>query len=452
MVFAALGTRAQNTFEHDYTRPLGEVLDEISARFDIRLKYNADTVGLRLTHADSRLRHYSVDESLANVLAPFDMKAVKQSDSLYKIKHYEAYVRTPEEGAKLLAWLGAKYDDRASFERRRDELRRDVRRALGLDAVMAQRVCDGAGGRPMLSKIRKHDGYATRNFAIETLPGLYVCGTLYLPASKGLHPVILCPNGHFDGGRYCDEQQLRLATLARMGAICASYDLFGYGESELQVGSAAHHLAMAHVVQAMNGLTVLDMLLALPDADTTRVGVNGGSGGGTQSILLGVLDERFTTSCPVISMSSYFDGGCPCESGMPVVRAAGGTCNAELAALMAPKPLHVVSDGQDWTASTPWLEYPYLQRIYNFYELPENVTNDHFTGEGHDFGENKRASVYRFFGRTFGLDAKAVDESRVTIEPVGAMCSFGADGERMPAGAVRSADELVPYFGSELMR
>ena len=62
IVFAALGVRAQNTFENDYSRPLGEVLDEISARYRIKLKYNVDTTGLRVKHADSRLRPYSADE------------------------------------------------------------------------------------------------------------------------------------------------------------------------------------------------------------------------------------------------------------------------------------------------------------------------------------------------------------------------------------------------------
>ena len=451
-VLAALGVRAQNDFVNDYSRPLGEVLDEISQRYRIKLKYNVDTTGLVLKHADSRLRPYSADESLANVLAPFDMKAVKQHDSLYKIKYYEPHVRMPEDGAKMLGWLSAKYDDRASFEARRVEVRRDVRRLLDLDRVLALRVDGGRGGAPILSKVRKYDGYAVQNFAIETLEGLYVCGSIYMPLTKGQHPVILCPNGHFEGGRYCTEQQLRLAAMARMGAICASYDLFGYGESELQTGPSGHHTAVAHVVQAMNGLTVLDMLLAREDADASRVGVNGGSGGGTQTILLGVLDDRFTAACPVISMSSYFDGGCPCESGLPVVRAAGGTCNAELAAMMAPKPLHIISDGEDWTASTPWLEYPYLKRIYNFYEQPENVTNDHITGEGHDFGDNKRAAVYRFFARTFGLDLRAADESRVTVEPTEAMCSFGPDGERMPDGALRSINGLAEYFGEGSVR
>lgn len=63
-----------------------------------------------------------------------------------------------------------------------------------------------------------------------------------------------------------------------------------------------------------------------------------------------------------------FDGGCPCESGKPIQLAGGGTCNAELAAMFAPRPMLVVSDGGDWTASVPTLEYPYLQRVYGFTE------------------------------------------------------------------------------------
>lgn len=43
--------------------------------------------------------------------------------------------------------------------------------------------------------------------------------------------------------------------------------------------------------------------------------------------------------CPVVSLSSHFDGGCPCESGLPVFYSCGGTVAAELAATNAPKPM-----------------------------------------------------------------------------------------------------------------
>ena len=71
-----------------------------------------------------------------------------------------------------------------------------------------------------------------------------------------------------------------MATLARMGAICVDYDLYGWGESALQVGAEAHHTSDAHTIQAMNGLLILDDMLAnRKDIDPARIGVNGGSGG-----------------------------------------------------------------------------------------------------------------------------------------------------------------------------
>ncbi len=430
---ASVSATAQNTFENQFRRPLGEVLTEIGERFHVRLKYDIDTAGLVLPYADSRIRPYSVEESLTNVLAPFDYKFVKQNSKTYKLKRYEYPRRTVADGEKLIAWLSSLYSDRESWERRRDSLRVEVRERLTIDEALAKRT----GGEPVYSKVRKFDGYTVRNFYLETEPGLYVCGSIYAPTAKGRHPLIICPNGHFAHGRYNDEQQLRLASLARMGAICVDYDLYGWGESALQVGSEGHHTAKAHVVQALNGISILDFMIKRKDVDPTRVGVNGGSGGGSQTVLLSVLDPRFTAACPVVSLASHFDGGCPCESGMPIMGAGEGTCNAELMAAFAPRPLCVVSDGKDWTSSVPELEFPYLQRVYGYYGAADSVTNVHLPAEGHDFGINKRRAVYDFFIATFGLDRSMLDESKVTVEPHEALFAFGKDGENIPENAIR---------------
>lgn len=326
-------------------------------------------------------------------------------------------------------------NDKQAWESRSACLRKEVRQRLGIDTILNQRV----SGKPILSKVRKFDGYTVQNIALETLPGLYVCGSIYTPATKGKHALIICPNGHFSDGRYRKDQQQRMATLARMGAVCVDYDLYGWGESALQVGSASHRSSVAHVMQAVNGISLLDyMLNARKDIDATRIGANGGSGGGTQVVLLTTLDNRFTAAAPVVSLASHFDGGCPCESGMPVTQACGGTNNAELMAMFAPRPLLVVSDGKDWTSSVPTLEYPYLQRIYSFYNAVDKVSNVHLPTEGHDFGPNKRNAVYDFFAASFALDKKMEDESKVTIEPQTALLSFGVNGELLPEGAVRS--------------
>lgn len=428
------------TLEDQFTRPLGQVLTDLETRFGVRLKYDIDTVGKRLPYADFRIRPYSVEESLTQVLSYFDYKFVKQGDRTYKLKSYEYSRRTAEDGEKLLAHLNSLYPDKQAWEQRALLLRTEVRRILGVDTLL--QACVSAP--PILSKLRKFDGYTVQNFALETLPGLYVCGSIYAPRAKGKQALIICPNGHFGGGRYREDQQLRMATLARMGAICVDYDLFGWGESARQVGSAAHRSSAAHVVQALNGLRILDyMLTAHPEIDQKRIGVNGGSGGGSQTVLLSLLDDRFTASAPVVSLASHFDGGCPCESGLPIQLAGGGTCNAELAALFAPRPQLLVSDGGDWTATVPALEFPYLQRLYGFYQATEQVTNVHLPNEKHDFGPNKRQAVYDFFATTFRLNREMLDEKKVTIEPEEAMHAFGKE---LPKGAVRDFSELSAYF------
>lgn len=433
---------AQLTVENQFRRPLSDVLTEISQRFGIRLTYNMDTIGKVLPYADFRIRPYSVEESLTNVLAPFDDKFEKQGDRLYKLKPYEYYRRTVQEGEKMLNYLKSLYSDKNQWEKRKPCLYHEVRDILEIDSLLAKRVQK----KPILSNVRKFDGYTVQNFALETLPGLYVAGSIYSPLAKGDHALIICPNGHFNDGRYREDQQIRMGTLARMGAVCVDYDLFGWGESALQVGNAAHRSSAAQVIQAMNGITILDYMLTRKNINKEKIGVNGGSGGGTQTVLLTVLDNRYAAAAPVVSLASHFDGGCPCESGLPVTLACSGTNNAELAALFAPRPLLIVSDGKDWTSSVPTLEYPYLKEIYRYYDREKNVQNVHLPDEGHDFGINKRKAVYDFFASVFSLDKTQLDEKKVTIEPEDNLKIFGKNGELLPENAVRSFEELLIYF------
>ena len=405
---------AQNDYAGAYTRPLHDVMRDVEQRFGVKIKYNVDTIGKRLPYADFRIRPYSVEETLDNICKYFDFNWWDQGRGVYKIKPYEYARRHTADGEKMLAWLTSLYADRTQWEARRDTLRREVRQRLGIDDFLKQCV---EKPRTILSKQRRYDGYSVQNICIETLPGEFAYGSIYAPLTKGRHPLIICPNGHFGDGRYRKDQQQRLATLARMGAICVDYDIYAWGQSADE--HPDHRTERAHIVQALDGLVMLDWMLdnRAKQIDTTRIAANGGSGGGSLTVLLTALDRRFTAAAPVVSLASHFDGGCPCESGRPIHLAAGGTCNPELLAMMAPKPVLVVSDGGDWTASVPELELPFLKRIYAFYGAEENVQNVHLPNERHDFGPNKRAAVYDFFINVFKLDATKRDETKVTIEP-----------------------------------
>ena len=390
-------------------------------RFGVKFKFdkNVDTVGKKMPYADFRVRPYSLEMTLDNICKYYDWNWWKQSGNTYKIKLYEYPRRHEAEGKMMLDWLSSLYHNKEQWEARRDTLRREVRQRLELDKFLDSCVVtkDKKGNlvRPViLSKIRKHDGYTTQNICIELTPGQHLFGTIYASLKKGKHALIVCPDGHWPY-RYRKDEQQRLGTLARMGAVCVDFDLYGWGESEKEVGD--HHSSRAHVYQAACGYILLDwMLKNRKDIDTERVGVMGGSGGGTHTVMLSLLDERVTASAPVVHLASHFDGGCPCESGMPVQLSAGGTCEPELAAVIAPKPMLVVSDGGDWTSSVPTLEFPYLQRIYGFYGAQDKVRNVHLPNERHDFRENKRNAVYDFFIDVFGLDRSMLDERKIEIE------------------------------------
>ncbi len=413
LMLLSMGATAQ-TYETQFRRPVNDVMNDIAERFGVRFKFDktVDTAGVMLPYADSRIRPYSLEATLDNICKHFDWNWWKQSGDMYKIKPYEYSRRHENEGKQLLDFLSTKYENVQQWEVRRALLKKEVRALLQIDAFLDFCVKDG---EPILSKVRKHDGYTTQNICIELTPGQHVFGTIYTSLKKGKKPLIVCPDGHWPS-RYRDDEQQRLATLARMGAVCVDFDLYGYGQSATEVGD--HHSPRAQVYQAACGLKLLDyMLTHRKDIDAKRVAANGGSGGGTHTVLLTLLDDRITASAPVVHVASHFDGGCPCESGMPIQLAGGGTCEAELAAIIAPKPLLLVSDGGDWTSTNPTLEYPFIQRIFGFYHAKENVRNIHLPAEGHDFGPNKRQAVYDFFVDVFALDMSMVDETKVTIEP-----------------------------------
>ena len=85
VVLSHINLSAQS-YETQFSKPLGQVLQEIGIRFSVKLKYDADTTGKVVPFADFRIRPYSVEESLTNVLSLFDYKFAKQDEKTYKIK------------------------------------------------------------------------------------------------------------------------------------------------------------------------------------------------------------------------------------------------------------------------------------------------------------------------------------------------------------------------------
>ena len=100
--------------------------------------------------------------------------------------------RTPEEGKKELDSILAVAKDQQAWEARSELVRKGIREGLGFKTW------------PKKTKMRivrhskvERDGFTVENVGIETIPGYFLCGNLYLPeAAGGTMPIFLCLPGH----------------------------------------------------------------------------------------------------------------------------------------------------------------------------------------------------------------------------------------------------------------
>jgi dienelactone hydrolase len=374
----------------------------------------------------------------------------------------QGYYQSEKAAKEQLARFAQSYSNLAEWKMRAERIREGILR--GAELMPLPKRC---ALNPIIHSKRVYKGYTMENAAFESFPGFFVTGNLYRPVNgKGLFAGVLCPHGHFDDpneyARFRSDMQKRCATMARMGAVVFAYDMVGYGElreaewphGQLKNGEWGHGRPKILKLQLWDSIRAVDFLLSLKDVDPNRIGITGASGGGTQTFLLTAVDNRVAVSVPVVQVSAHFFGGCNCESGMPIHKSdTHETNNAEIAALAAPRPQLIISDGNDWTKNTPTVEFPYIRNVYRLYGAEGNVENLHLAGEVHDYGPSKRAGAYRFFAKHLGLSLDkvtkadgSIDEGDIVIEKPGAMYVFTPEHPR-PANALNTKEAILRFLG-----
>ena len=334
-----------------------------------------------------------------------------------------------------------------AWETRAAEVRQRVRVATGMWPMPERTPLNAV----IHGKVER-EGFTVEKVYFESVPGFYVTGLLFRPTEgAGPFPGVLSPHGH--GGRLQDHgpekirdyiadgaerfessgrfpKVARCAQLARMGCVTFLYDMIGYADNQQLSLHIGHRIVEARAgntseswglysaqaesrlqsvlgLQMWNSVRALDFLEGLPDVDSERLAVTGGSGGGTQTILLGALDERPVTAFPQGMVSTAMQGGCTCEN-TSLLRI--GTGNVELAALFAPRP-QAMTAANDWTKAMMTDGYPELQKVYQFYNAKDAVDCTDHTRFPHNYNYVSRALMYGWFNKhlKLGLEEPIVE-------------------------------------------
>lgn len=334
----------------------------------------------------------------------------------------QGYWQSEDDAVAQLRRIGRTWTTRTDWVDRARLIRRQILQGARLDPLPKRTPLNAK-----IHSVRDEDGYSVANVSFEPFPGYCVGGNLYRPRGrKGPFAGVLSPHGHYrgddGGGRFRASAQIRHATLARMGAVVLTWDMIGWGDSGHAGWKHGHPQALS--LQLWTSIRALDLLLEQEGVDENRIACTGSSGGGTQTFLLAAVDDRVKVSAPVVMVAAHFFGGCKCESGLPIHKTAAlETNNAEIAALCAPRPLLIVSNGKDWTKNSPVVEMPYIRTVFAAYGRQDVCEGVHLPEEGHDYGPSKRAAVYRFFARHLGL-GDPPPETGIKIESHEAQLAF----------------------------
>ena len=373
-------------------------------------------------------------------------EGIKKTEEFEKSKAGQVYQWSESEGDEFLRNSKASNTTAEAWMEHAKRIRQNILQATGLDPLPAR-----CSMNPVFGTKRIFEGYKVQNVAFESLPGVYVTGSIYAPLEiDGMPPGVLSPHGHWpnreDYGRYRPDVQKRCAAMARMGAIVFSFDMVGYGQMADYGWVHKHPGTMK--LQIWNSIRALDFVISI-GADPERIACTGASGGGTQTFHLAAVDPRVYVSVPVVMISNRHFGGCICELGRPIHENEDfKTNNVEMTACHAPKPLMLVSVGTDATEFTPEVEYPHIKYIYGLFGKSDLVENAHLPQDDHGYDYNKRVAVYPFLAKHLGLDllkAMGMDgkliEEGIVIEDIEALYSFDED-HPLPEGAILNNDDV----------
>jgi cephalosporin-C deacetylase-like acetyl esterase len=233
--------------------------------------------------------------------------AVRADDTCRGDHLLDAYFRRQVQHIEDAALADVK--DRADWEKKRLELRRQFLEMMGLwplpPRTELNAVVTGKLDAPHFTVEKLH---------FQSVPGLYVSANLYVPKkAKSPAPAVLYVCGHgptiVDGISYGNKvtYQHHPIWFAENGYVCFIVDTLQLGEIQ-GVHHGTYNLGMwwwqtlgytPAGIECWNAMRALDYLETRKEVDPKRLSVTGRSGGGATSWWLAAADERVQCIVPV---------------------------------------------------------------------------------------------------------------------------------------------------------
>ena len=334
---------------------------------------------------------------------------------------------------------------REAWQERAAFLRKQILASAGLLPMREKRPLNAQ----VFGKLERQ-GYSVEKVLLETLPGFYLGGNLYRPlGQQGPFPGVVSPHGHWAYGRLENTALVsvpgRAMSMARQGYVVFTYDMVGQNDTD----QIPHHWSEARHdlwnigpmgIQLWDSIRATDFVSSLPDVDPARIVATGASGGGTQTFFLMAVDDRIKAAAPVNMISATAQGGV-CENAANLRAGWTDFSNMVVGALMAPRPLILISNGGDWTVETPKEVFPAIQSIYRLFGAEKNVANVHFPQFIHNYNKESREAVYQFFNQHILNNPAPVAEAAFRVDFPHELLAL--HGRSRPANAITGLDQLV---------
>ncbi len=347
---------------------------------------------------------------------------------------------------------------RAEWDARRRDLRDNLQHAFG---PFPEKACPL---EPKVLGVLQRDGYRVEKLIFQTMPGVWMTASAYVPDKPGKHPALLAVHGHWRGARLDPAVQKRCIGPAKLGYFVLAVDAFGAGERGLAKNLGEYHGEMVAATLLPTGMTLagiqvyenmraVDYLLTRPEVDAKKIAITGASGGGNQSMYAGAWDDRFGAVVPVCSVGNYqaYLGRacCMCEV---VPGALRFTEEGGILGLTAPRGLMVINvtkDGVQFSIPEAKKSLAFASGVYKVHDKPDSIRHTTFDWH-HDYSQAMREALYGWLAKHLkgeGDGSPIPDPPMKTEDPEALRCFPGdtrpADWMTIPKFAAAEGRRLL---------